>query len=105
VPSEFFVVTPEAVVVPPWGPVTVPCSVAPVFVAVTLPVASTVCPFALVAVAVPFTVFPFCVTEVVAVPPRLVVTVFWAFAPEDNPQIKINVAMLPYAIVICLLLA
>jgi hypothetical protein len=47
-------------------------------VAVALPFALTVFPFALVADAVPVTVFPFCDTEVLAVPPRFVVTVFCA---------------------------
>lgn len=93
VPFEFFVVVPEAVVVPPLGPVTVPCSVAPDFVAVAEPCALTVFPLALVAVAVPETVLPVCDALPVTAPPRFVVTVFCACAAADNnPHTKVKIA-------------
>lgn len=75
-----FVVEPVAVVVPPLGPVIVAESDVPLRVFVALADPDTVLPRALVAEPVPLTDLPVCVTEPVAVPPRLPVTVFCADA-------------------------
>jgi len=83
VPFPLLVVVPLAVVVPPFGPVTDPVSVVPVRVLLTLPWALAVMPPALVAVPLPETVVPFCVTDPVAVPPRRPVSVCCATAVES----------------------
>jgi hypothetical protein len=85
-------VVPEAVVVPPLGPVTVAESLVPVRVRVEVAVPENVFPLALVAVPVAVTDVPFSVTEVDAVPPRLVVTVFCAWAAVERQSIPENPA-------------
>ena len=76
------VVVPLAVLVPPFGPVTVAESDVPVRVFVALAEPDTAFPFAPVAVPLAVAVVPFCFTDPVAVLPRLPVTVFCASAEE-----------------------
>jgi dihydroorotase-like cyclic amidohydrolase len=77
---EFLVVVPLAVVVPPFGPLTVAVPVAPVLVLVAVAVPLTVFPRALVAVPVAVAEVPLVLRLPVAVPPRRPVTVCCASA-------------------------
>ena len=80
VPLALFVVVPFAVVVPPFGPVTMPDSLVPVRVRVTLPCPDAVLPRAPVTLPLPFTVFAEREAVPVAEEPRGPVRVFCAIA-------------------------
>jgi hypothetical protein len=91
-----FVTVPFAVVVPPFGPVTVAAPVAPLMVLLTAAVPEVVLPRAEVAVPVAVTVLPLRVAELLAVPPRGPVAECCAKpadAPNANARIKAAVCV------------
>jgi hypothetical protein len=82
--APLLVVVPLALVVPPRGPVTEPLSVVPVLVLVAVALPETLFPLADVAVPLAVADLPDCVTELVAVPPRLPVAVFCVCAEASG---------------------
>jgi hypothetical protein len=86
VPLELLVDVPEAVVVPPLGPVTDPLAVAPLAVLVTVPEPLAVAPRAPVAVPLAVALLLCTVTVPDAVEPLGPVTVFCANAQHEARQ-------------------